>query len=198
MSTAKTNAYFRFQQRCEYYRGDIDLCELVVRDFVRMPSTADTVAVALGSTDALHPAQRQVNSKRTRVVRGGHLKRVLAASLVKDLYEDFVDFLAETMARAALAGVDPKRFTGDARFELNTKDVLGAGDWNGVVTLVSQKVFRALGTERKTAALISKSAARLGMTIDQAVIDAAMPFLDARHQLVHQDGKADSKYRELD
>ena len=34
----------------------------------------------------------------------------------------------------------------------------------------------------------------MGLKIDQAIIDAAMPYLDARHMLVHQDGRADELY----
>lgn len=195
MPTKKTKAYYRFLQRCDYYETDLALCDLLVRNFVEMPDSTTTLAEALGSSKALHPDLGQTNARRSREVRGGHLKRTLAASFLKDLYEDFVDYVSETMARAALAGVDPARFTGEAKFELHAREVLGAGDWDGVVGLISQKVFRALEGERRTTALVGKSAARLGLTIDQTVIDAAMPYLDARHMFVHQDGRADAEYK---
>lgn len=194
-AAAKTKAYHRFKQRCDYYETDVDLCELLVKNFVAMQDSNDAVAVALGSDKSDHPRLGQVNSRRTREIRGGHLKRTLNASFVKDLYEDFVEFIAETMTKAAQKGVDPGRFAGEAKLDLQAKEVLGAGSWDGVVTMISQKVFRVLENERKTLALISKAASRLGLTIDQALIDTAMPYLDARHMLVHQDGRADAEYR---
>jgi hypothetical protein len=191
----KTKAYHRFQQRCDYYETDLQLCELLVRDFVSMANSTDIVAVALGSTRAQHPRLGQLNSERTRQIRGGHLKRTLSASFVKDIYEDFVDFFGETMTRAAQKGVDPGRFAGEVKLDFQARDILAAGSWDNLVGLVSQRIFRAIENERKTALLISKVSNRLGLTIDTTVIDAAMPYLDARHMLVHQDGRADEQYR---
>jgi len=190
----KTKAYHRFKQRCDYYETDLELCDLLVRDFIKMADSDGPVAAALGSSKSKHPKLGQKNTKRTREVRGGHLRATLQASFVKDLYEDFIEFLAETMARAAQKGIDPNRFAGNMKLEIKATDLLAAGSWDGVVTIISQKVFRALEGERKTTELIKKAATRLGLKIDQAIIDAAMPYLDARHMLVHQDGRADELY----
>lgn len=192
---AKTKAYHRFQQRCDYYETDLQLCELLVRDFVSIPDSTDIVAVALGSTRAQHPRLGQLNSLKTRQIRGGHLRHTLSASFVKDIYEDFVEFFGETMTRAAQKGVDPGRFAGEVRLDFQARDILAAGSWDNLVALVSQRIFRAVENERKTALLISKISIRLGLTINPALIDAAMPYLDARHMLVHQDGRADEQYR---
>lgn len=192
---SKTKAYHRFKQRCDYYEVDVELCDLLVRQFIGMTDSNDKLAVALGSDATRHPKLDQRNSKRTREVRGGHLRRTMVASAIKDLYEDFVEFISETMAKAALKGVDPGRFAGGAKFELNAKEVLGLGDWDSVVTLISQKIFRQLEGERKTMVLITKAAKHLGLTIDQAVIDGAFPYLETRHLLVHQDGRADADFR---
>ncbi|OCC24861.1 hypothetical protein MB02_05220 [Croceicoccus estronivorus] len=191
----KTKAYHRFQQRCDYYETDLQLCELLVRDFVSIADSTSSVAVALGSTKAQHPRLGQLNSLRTRQIRGGHLRQTLSASFVKDIYEDFVEFFGETMTRAAQKGIDPGRFAGEVKLDFQARDILAAGSWDNLVALISQRIFRALENERKTALLISKVSTRLGLTIDTAVIDAAMPYLDARHMLVHQDGRADDQYR---
>lgn len=191
----KTKAYNRFKHRCDYYDTDLELCELLVRDFVALPNSDEPLAAALKSSLEHHPNLDQVNTRRTRQVRGGHLKNTLRSAFVKDLYEDFVDFLAETMTRAAQKGVDPGRFAGDVKLDLKATEILAAGSWDGVVSVISKKVFRALEGERKTTELITKAAIRLGLKIDQNIIDTAMPYLDARHMLVHQDGKADDQYR---
>ena len=191
----KTKAYFRFQQRCDYYESDLELCELLIQRFLDLPDSTQKLAVALGSTNAQHPKLGQRNTLRSRQIRGGHLKRTLAASFVKDLYEDFVEYISEVMLRAAEKGVEPSRFVGDAKFELKASEILALGSWDNVVSLISKKVFRALEGERSTIELIRKAAGRLGLKLDQAIVEAAMPYLEARHLLVHQDGRADNNFR---
>lgn len=107
-----TKAYHRFKERCDYYETDLQLCDLLVRDFLMVADSNQTLAVALGSTNTDHPRLRQRNTQATRTIRGGHLRKTLRASFVKDLYEDFVEFLSETMTRAAQKGIDPNRFAG--------------------------------------------------------------------------------------
>ena len=191
-----TKAYHRFKERCSYYEVDLQLCDLLVRDFCAVADSNQSLAVALGSNLQTHPNLRQRNTQMTRNIRGGHLLKTLRASYVKDIYEDFVEFLAETMTRAAQKGISPGRFAGNMKLDLQATELLQAGNWDDLVALISQKIFRSLESERKTMTLISKSATRLGLNLSQQLIDSAMPYFDARHMLVHQDGKADAVYRQ--
>lgn len=190
-----TKAYHRFKERCDYYEVDLQLCDILVRDFFGIANSNQTLAAALGSTLHVHPKLRQRNTQATRNIRGGHLRKTLQASFIKDLYEDFVEFLAETMTRAAQKGVSPGRFAGNVKLDLQATELLQAGNWDDLVALVSRKIFRSLESERKTTTLISKAATRLGLDIEQQLVDDAMPYFDARHLLVHQDGRADATYR---
>ncbi len=115
-------------------------------------------------------------------------------AFVKELYEDFSEFLATSLSRAALAGVDAARFAGEGKLEIHAKEILHAGSWEAVIRLISDKIFRALENERKTRDLITKMGNRIGLAIEAAQLDAAMPYLDARHILVHRDGKPDELY----
>ena len=42
----KTKAYHRFKQRCDYYETDLELCDLLVRDFIKMADSDGPVAAA--------------------------------------------------------------------------------------------------------------------------------------------------------
>lgn len=98
------------------------------------------------------------------------------------------------MTKAAMAGIDPARFVGEIKLDLHAAEILAAGNWDATVRLVSDAIFRKLENERNTRELLRKASARLGLAINQATLVAAMPYLDARHILVHRDGKVDDQY----
>ncbi len=191
-----TKAYRRFVQRIDYYGTDLELCDLLVRQFFALPNSEVSLAQALDSTDERHPfLSRRQNNKRSRAICGMHLKHTLHVAFVKDLFEDFSEFLSDTMTKAALRGIDPARFVGEVKLDIHASDFLAAGNWDAAVRLVSDAIFRKLENERNTRDLIRKASVRLGLQIDQAILDSAMPYLDARHMLVHRDGGTDEQYR---
>ena len=54
------------------------------------------------------------------------------------------------------------------------------------------QIFQQLENERSTITLISKIKNKLGLTIEQQLVDDALPFLEIRHIFVHSDGKPNS------
>ncbi|WP_294217966.1 hypothetical protein [uncultured Sphingomonas sp.] len=191
-----TKAYHRFSQRIAYYNSDVELVEVLVGQFVQMPNTNDNIAVSLGCDAGRYPnLARRVNVRDSRKIVGGHLKATLHASFIKDLFEDFSEFIADTMTKAAQAGIDPARFVGEIKLDIHAAEILGTGGWDAAVKLVSDAIFRKLENERNTKDLIRKASARLGLALETGIVEAAMPFLDARHILVHRDGTADELYR---
>jgi len=191
-----TKVYRRFVQRIESYTSDLELCDLLVRQFLVTPNSDASVAEALGSNNRQHlHLGRRRNNRKSRDIFGFHLKASLYAAFIKDLFEDFSEFLSETLTKAAMKGIDPARFIGNVKLELHAADILGAGNWDAVVRMISDALFRRLENERNTKDLIEKASVRIALQLDNAILDAAMPYLDARHMLVHRDGKTDEKYQ---
>lgn len=192
-----TKAYHRFKQRCDYYDSDLELCDLLVRSFRATPDSNQMLSTALGSNTTDHPyLGRRRNTQNSRNVVGGHFRKTFYGSFIKDIYEDFEEFVSETMARAAQKGVDPSRFLGDVKPTVDAKTLLGAGSWDSVVRIISNDIFRKLENERSTIKVVKGLTSRLDFDLPDLVIDTAMAYLDARHMLVHQDGKADAEYRQ--
>ena len=191
-----TKALRRFDQRVEYYGTDLELCDLLIRSFKRNANTQESLAENLGSDAVNHPfLSRRRNTTKSRGICGNHLKSTLYAAFIKDLYEDFSEYLQTTMSNAALKGINPQRFVGDVKIDLQATDILKAGNWAAAVKEISDQIFRKLENERSTADLIIKASNRLGLNIDRNMLSDAMPYLDARHIFVHRDGKADETYR---
>lgn len=160
-------------------------------------NSGQSICEALGGDPVrytrLHARQ---NTRPSRKIVGTHFRRTIQSAFIKELHEDFSDFLATALGRAALTGVDPNRYTGDVKIDIKASELLSAGSWEAVVALISSKIFRALENEKSTKKLISKISSRLGVDLDDGILDAAMPYLDARHILVHADGIADETYKE--
>ncbi len=191
-----TKAYHRFSQRVDSYNTDLELSDVIVRRFLAQTNSDETIAEALNSTNDRHPfLGRRQNNRQSRMIVGRHLVRTLHTAFIKDLFEDFSEFLSTTLVRAAQRGIDPARFVGDVKLDLSAATILRTGNWDAAVQEISDAIFRKLENERNTKELIRKASVRLGLALNAQVVDAAMPYLDARHILVHRDGKSDETYR---
>ena len=192
----KTKVLHRFEQRIRYYDSDIELCDLLVESYLKDANSDENIAVAQGATVESHPvlAARQ-NNRASRNTTGNHLKSTVGAAYIKDLFEDFTDYISDVMTKAAIKGISPGQFVGDVKLEMSARDILSAGSWDEVVSNISREIFRKLENEKSTRDLINKASVRLGLNVDKTLLSEAMPYLDARHILVHRDGKTDEKYR---
>lgn len=192
----QTKAHQRLAGRIVSYSTDFEIANVLVRDFEARADSRGSLATSLNAPAASHPKlHTRRNTEGSRRIVGRHLKKTLYVSFIKDLYEDFGEYLSNILNIAALAGVDPARFAGDVKIELKATEILSAGDWPNSVRLISDKIFRQLENERSTTKLIEKIDAKLGLAVPRATIDAALPYLDARHIFVHRDGVSDALYR---
>jgi hypothetical protein len=191
-----TKAFQRFNARVVAYDSDLELSGVLIGRFINMANSRDSIGSALGAAMDTHPIiHSRINTRNSRNVLGLHFKKTIYAAFIKDLYEDFADYVSSSLSRAALAGIDPARFVGEIKLDLHAVEIIAAGSWENVVRLMSDKIFRALENERSTIVLINKISRRLGLNLDNQILNAAMPYLDARHILVHRDGLADEIYR---
>ena len=157
----KTKAFQRFIQRIGYYDSDIELCDLLVQSYRNRPNSDENIAVALGATTASHPVLAgRPNTRASRNTTGNHLKSTVAAAYIKDLFEDFSEYISEAMAKAAIKGVNPGQFVGDVKIEIQARDILSSGSWDQVVSNISAEIFRKLENEKNTRELIRKASRR--------------------------------------
>lgn len=190
-----SKAYQRFDARITAYDADLELADILTGVFVNGPNSENSVCEAAGARPEKYPKLHlRSNTRRSRQIVALHMKSTLHIAFIKDLYEDFSEYLATSLSRAALAGIDAARFSGEVKLDLQAKEILQAGSWEGVIRLISDKIFRALENERSTITLINKISARVGLQLEDAMLVAAMPYLDARHILIHRDGKPDDIY----
>lgn len=194
MATSK--ALQRFQDRIRSFSEDLELSDLLVGKLRSLADSDQSICEVLdGQPDRHEHLHARRNTTASRGIVGNHFRRTIQSAFIKDLHEDFSEFLATSLGRAALTGIDPNRYTGDVKIDIKASELLSAGSWKAVVSLISSKIFRALENERSTKKLITKISDRVGLNLDEAILNEAMPYLDARHLLVHTDGIADEIYK---
>jgi hypothetical protein len=193
--TLPSKALQRFKDRVQYFASDLELADILIRKLRALEDDEQSLCEAFeGQADRHLLLHSRRNTVASRNIVGTHFRRTVQGAVIKELHEEFSEYLATALGRAALAGVDPNRFTGEVKIDIKAAELLSAGSWEAVVNVISAKIFRALENEKSTKKLIKKIAVRVGLNIEDAPLDAAMPYLDARHILVHADGVADETY----
>lgn len=190
-----SKAFHRFDSRMRAYDADLELADVMIRKFTSLANSDQSLCEALEGDPRVHShLHAHVNTRASRQNVAVHFKKTFHVAFVKDLYEDFSEYLSTSLSRAALAGVDAARFSGEAKLDLHAAEILRAGSWDAVIRLISDKIFRALENERSTITLITKISNRIGLQLEANILAEAMPYLDARHILIHRDGKPDDVY----
>ena len=125
-----------------------------------------------------------------------HLKSSFYGGCIKDIYEYLTMYFQDILKAAAQKGLDPDRLVGEHNTSFSANDLLACKSHDAVIGLVTRSIFRSLENEKSTKKIIQKINKKLNLEIDEALINAAMPYLELRHLLVHADGYIDDKFVE--
>lgn len=192
----KTKFRSRFMSRMANFDANVELADILKIAIHRGALSCGGGPYIFDSVnERQHPrlsARTATDPSRKRVVN--HLKATLAAAYLKDIYEDLSDYFISLLRSAASNGLDPNRLIGEHKVSFEANQILMAASWSSVVDLVSKSVFRKLEGEQSTRNLLQKMNAKLDLGVQQDIIDAALPYLELRHLLVHADGVADEQF----
>jgi len=192
----KTKSLVRFLNRAAHFDADVELVDVIAR------ATAGGALHAEGAPHLFkyvdpqrHPrlANRQ-NTDQNRTLAVTHLKATVCGAFIKDIYEDMCGYFREILGSAARNGLDPNRLVGEHKVTLDANDILSCGGWDAVVQRVSGDLFRRLENLQDTKKLIEKINDKLNLGVEASKITAALPYLEVRHLLVHNDGIADDDF----
>ncbi|MDE1183476.1 hypothetical protein [Paraburkholderia sp.] len=192
----KTKSLHKFLNRVDHFIADIELIDVLAIASADGALSTDVGAHLFTAVDrGRHPTlARRKNSDHNRRLAVRHLKTSLCSGFIKDLYEDFSEYMQAILEAAARNGVNPNRLIGSHKINMEANELLAAGGWDNVVHLVARSIFRKLEDERNTKSLIQSMDAKLGLEIDMSILDAALPYFELRHLLVHHDGIADADF----
>lgn len=193
----KSKAFHSFKQKLSYFYDDIEMMDVIRASVLRGDlSSPDSNYVLTGVKPSKHKhLSRMGNRKGSRENAINHLRASLYSSFVKDLYEEVTEYLRLILLQASKNHFDSGRIIGEHGFKIDARTVLALGDWPEVCRYVTENVFQALEAERSTLSLLKKMCTKLGLAVDEALFEEALPYLEVRHFLVHTDGVLGAEYK---
>ncbi|WP_281838712.1 hypothetical protein [Cardiobacterium hominis] len=191
----KTKSHVRFFSRASHLDADIELADVFsLLSKRKLISTTDNY-IFDGVDSNKHPIlAKRKNNDKSRKNAITHLKATLCEAFIKNIYENLTIYLSEILEAAVRNGFNPVRLIGEHKTSFEANEILSAQKWDNVVSLVAKSVFRNLENERSTKNLIEKINNKLDLKIPENIIKEALPYLEVRHLLVHNNGKLDDKF----
>lgn len=191
----RSKALVRFLNRASCFDEDLEFVSVVSRAVQNGDLSPEPGHTLFLHVDAeLHPRltkTKVTDNNREKVI--GHLRQTLYAAHIKGLYEDFVDYLAEISRSVMRTGIEPDALRGEFKLQLPASTILECGSWSAVRDAVNEALeerLKALGTH-KTVEFLDK---RVGLGLDATLVEIAFRYIDLRHLLVHEDGRADERF----
>lgn len=194
----RTKAFHAFESKIHYFDDDIELIDVLRLGIIAGDLTEVGTSNVLKKVDPnkhKHLSRRQ-NSDGSRKLIISHLRTTVYSAYIKDVYEEVTDYLRAILEQAAEKGFEAGRLIGEHNFKMDAKDILETGGWEYVTKKIADSIFQALESEKSTLKLLEKVSNKLGLGIDKNLIEAALPYLEVRHLLVHADGKASDEYKQ--
>jgi len=192
----RSKAYHAFTQKLSYFDDDLELMDVLYKAVTNGDLTDQRSQHVLKHVDpATHThIVRRKNSDGSRKIVINHIRSTLYSSYVKDIYEELTHYLRTVLTQASRNGFNSGRLIGEHSFKIDAKAVMELGSWDQVCQMVTESIFQSLEAERSTLKLLEKMATKLALNVDHQLISSALPYLEARHFLVHTDGKVTQDY----
>lgn len=138
----------------------------------------------------------RTNSDQSRRLAMNHLKNTVRTAFLKRLYETTSIYFRDLLKSATDKGMDSDKLIGEHSINMSSRELIRIGDYDKIVEKISNSIFRQLENEKNTKKLIEKIDKKLGLGIGSEIISNALPYLEIRHLLVHNEGKADKDFCE--
>jgi hypothetical protein len=194
---ATTKAFHAFKTKLNYFDDDLETIDYL-RDCIlggKLSNSSEKhVFIDINPQSYKHLSRRK-NTDGARELIANHLRKTLYSAYVKDVYEETTHYLRTILRGAATNGFKAGQLIGEHSSKLDMKEVLAAGTWEHVAGLVADSVFQSLESEKSTLDLFEKMSNKLGLGIEDQLIQTALPYLEVRHYLVHADGKLPAKFK---
>lgn len=186
----QTRSFKRFKDKIQYYDDDIELIDIVRISVLNGELSSSKSPRILNNLDPeIHThLRRRSNSDGGRELIVNHLRATLYSSYVRDIYSEVAIYLRDILRRAAKNRFDPGRLIGEHKITMDAQEILSYESWEELSGEVTSRVFQMLEAERSTIQLLRKMSKKLGLGVDESIIAQAIPFLEIRHALVHNEG----------
>lgn len=192
----KTKQLVRFLNNAAHMDADLELIDIIQNAITNNKLNSDDSPYILDYVDPEkhYKLTSRANSDHSRRLAVNHLKTTIRAAFIKSLYENTSIYFQDILKAATKKGLDADRLIGEHSINMSSKELVRIGSYEKIIEKISSEIFRQLENEKSTKTLIEKMDKKLGLNIDEEIIQTAIPYLEIRHILVHRQGKADKQF----
>lgn len=143
-----------------------------------------------------HSSLNHPTTERKRLIRYSRSKN--AEYSIIELYKYFTEYLRNILGE--MYQENPQKMIGSLTgnreaISLTAYKIVELGSYEKISEYIVSEVFRRLENEKSTPKLLSKILDYADITIEQSVKDNALMYLEMRHLYIHNNGKADAKFK---
>ena len=185
-----------FTNRMSRFKADVDFINILSKS-IEDGNYLNVEELFPGANDETYNAFEgyKVGDQNRRSTLN-HLKNTLYAAYIKELYEEFSIYLKGIMKEVFNnAKVTPERLTGEHKVPLTSVEILRHLQKGDLADVVIDHIYQSLESEKDTKELITKFHKKIGIDVEQSLVDKEIYYLEIRHYLVHADGKVNEEFK---
>lgn len=193
----ESKSYQKFRSKLEYIKQHLQLFDAAIKALsIALNSATDNTSsmtkvleLNVKTYDKLnHPVK-----EKDRVISYSRSKS--AEYTILELYAAFTHYMQDITKE--MYHKNPLKIVGkvDATVSLTYAEIIKLGSFEKVGELMVTDIFRKFENERSTVKLIDKILSHTKVSIPTSLKNEALMYLEMRHLIIHNKGKADSKFK---
>jgi hypothetical protein len=158
-------------------------------------TVAETLGGSLDSHSQLNSPNKKKDIQRTFITNCNTVNR----QAIVDLYRAFSSYVKNIVRE--LSERDPMKVQSllikKEDKNMSYPDIINLGSYEAIIEDMAAKVFRAMERKQSTPDMLKDIIQITNIEFEGDLLDDALTYLELRHLIIHNDGKADSKFLEL-
>lgn len=194
----KSKHYVSFLNNSAHLDTDLEFVDLIRNAFDRDKTGNEIIQNVFKFVDKEKHLKLNSRNKSHHSVKSiaNHLQSTIREAYIKRLFEEMSLYFQRILKSAIDKGIDIDRIIGDNVDTLTVKEIIKLGNFEKVTERISDLIFRKLENAKNTKSLIEKMNIKLNLNINEEFINNALPYIELRHLIVHNSGKADKAFHE--
>lgn len=193
----ESKSYQRFRSKVEYIKQHLQIFDAAIKTMsTTLGSTTDKtqpMTKCLGLNDKTYDKLKHPVREKDRVISYSRSKS--SEYTILELFAAFTHYLQDITSE--MYQKSPLKIVGkvDTNVSLTYAEIIKLGSFDKIGELMVADIFRKFENERSTTKLIDKILSHTKVNILGTLKSEALMYLEMRHLIIHNKGKADTKFK---
>lgn len=193
----ESKSYQRFRSKVEYIKQHLQVFDAAIKSMsTELNSSKDKnepITKVLNLKETTYDKLKHPVKEKDRVISYSRSKS--AEYSILELFATFTHYLQDITSE--MYQKSPLKIVGkvETNVSLTYSEIIKLGSFDKIGELMVADIFRKFENERSTTKLIDKILNHTKVEINPTLKNQALMYLEMRHLIIHNKGKADSKFK---